>query len=273
MAALTALDCLFIRCAAVFDIAVRGFLAFCYFAPTLGISAETSSTEATLVFKADYENRQLEGVAPGIAVNKPVASDALQVDCTVARAGKCAVLSRVLPLASYISAGAYRAETDSMAMMSARYSAGDEFLYRFSLWVPPDWEFDSPKSIDSVWQFKRFSSPPDMFLAIKGRALVLRIGKSVQLTALPEVLRGQWMDVSLLVRWSDGIDGRVDGTVTGAASGTVAPLSYVGPTMRNEKPNAGYLKWGLYKPGKTDGSMHFKERMVRHDEIYVYRLK
>jgi hypothetical protein len=234
---------------------------------------EGEPTNGTLIFKADYEDKRVIDAAPGVSANMPAAADALQVSCDIARAGQCALVARVLPLPEYVSAEAYRAESDAMAMLSARYSAGESFVYRFSLWVPPDWFFDSTKSIDIVWQFKRFSSPPDMVFAIKGQALVLRIGKSAQLTAMPNMPRGQWVDVQLQVHWAANSEGRVGGTVRPAIGGNVVPLNYAGPTMLNAKPQAGYLKWGLYKPGKTDGTLSFPPRQVRLDEIYVYRLK
>ena len=225
-----------------------------------------------LVFVADYENRALNAGLEGVGANRPAAADALRIDCSVARSGECSIRSTVAPSVEYVSADAFRAESDAMALLPARYSAGDRFIYRFSLLVAKDWVFESPDAIDIVWQFKRFSSPPDMFVAIKGQALVLRVGKSKQLTLLPALPRGQWVDVTLTVHWSDAQAGLVESQTYLKGQPQGKPVSYVGVNMRNAQSQAGYLKWGLYKPGKLDGKMTFMKRSVWHDDISVTRL-
>jgi hypothetical protein len=123
-----------------------------------------------------------------------------------------------------------------------------------------------------VWQFKRFDGPPDMFVAVKGNSLVLRVGASAQVTLLELLPLGQWMDVDMKIDWSDRADGRLEGAVSTAKDVVLRNFEYAGATMRNGNPKAGYLKWGLYKPGKTDGSMQFQPRSVWHDDIYIYKL-
>jgi hypothetical protein len=197
---------------------------------------------------------------------------ALKVDCSVARSGKCSVMASIEENSVSVSAGAYRAESDTMKLLQTRYGAGDTLLYRFSLKLPADWETQPRSSIDIVWQFKRFDGQPDMFVAVKGNALVLRVGATAQVTLLESLPLGRWLDLDLKVHWSNRPDGKVEGTVSAESDAVLHHFEYAGATARNDKPNAGYLKWGLYKPGKTDRSMQFQPRSVWHDEIHVYKL-
>ena len=237
-----------------------------------GLAWAIDASADELVFVADYESRALNAGVEGVGAHRPAAADALQVDCGVARSGACSIRSTVAPGTEYVSADAFRAESDAMKLLPARYSAGDRFVYRFSLRLAGDWTFDSPSAIDIVWQFKRFSRAPDMFVAIKGQALVLRVGKSKQLTLLPAMPRGEWVDVKFMVRWSDAQAGLVEGQIYRAGQPLGKPVRFAGANMWNAQPQAGYLKWGLYKPGKLDGTMTFARRSVWHDDIEVTRL-
>ena len=198
--------------------------------------------------------------------------EALQVDCSVARAGRCSIRSEVRAESGSISAGAYRAESDSMKLFAIRYSPGETWRYRFSLLLPTDWQVAPTSSIDILWQFKRFDSRPDMFVAAKGNALVLRVGGHAQVTIFPALPLGRWVDVVMEVRWSAKEGGWVMGTITTVDGRVSNSFEYRGPTTWNDKPKAAYLKWGLYKPGKTDGSFSFPSRRVWHDEVKVERI-
>lgn len=223
------------------------------------------------IFTVGYE--PTENLATlGATLTTKSATSALKVDCSVARSGKCSVKAFIEKTAASVSAGAYRAESDTMQLLETRYSPGDTLLYRFSLKLPTDWDIQPRSSIDIVWQFKRFDGPPDMFVAVKGHSLVLRVGANAQVTLLEPLPLGSWLDIDLKVRWSARADGQAMGSVQVAGSNLSKSFQYLGPTARNDKPQAAYLKWGLYKPGKTDGSMQFQPRAVWHDDIYVYKL-
>ena len=226
---------------------------------------------AQAVFTLGYESAENLALVRATMDTNPSAR-ALKVDCSVARSGKCSVMASIEKDPASVTAGAYRAESDTMKLLPTRYSPGDTLLYRFSLKLPADWEIQPRSSIDIVWQFKRFEGPPDMFVAVKGNGLVLRVGATAQVTLLEPLPLGSWLDLDLKVHWSNGADGRVEGTVSTENDVVIHNFEYAGPTVRNDKPNAGYLKWGLYKPGKTDGSMQFRPHLVWHDEIYVYKL-
>ena len=203
---------------------------------------------------------------------KPKAADALQVDCTVARSGRCSMRSKVRLTSDYMSFGAHRAESDASKQKSTFYSAGERYLYRFSLRLAPQWAYDHRDAVDIVWQFKRTSSPPDMFVGVKGQHLVLRIGESAQLLLMDPVPRGQWIDVALDVRWSTGPDGLVSATATPMGSGPGPKKEFAGKNMRGAREKAGYLKWGLDKPGQTKKPDVGRESIVWHDDIRVERL-
>lgn len=203
---------------------------------------------------------------------KPKAADALQVDCTVARSGRCSMRSKVRLTKDYVSFDAHRAESDASKQKSTLYSAGERYLYQFSLRLAPQWTYDHRDAVDIVWQFKRTSSPPDMFVGVKGQHLVLRVGESTQLLLMDPVPRGQWIDVAIDVRWSPGADGLVSATAAPTGSRPGPKKEYTGKNMRDGREKAGYLKWGLYKPGQTGKADAGRESIVWHDDIRVERL-
>lgn len=231
----------------------------------------TAPANTHLIFKADYENRALDSGIPGIIAAKPVAADSMNVDCLKARSGTCSVASKVLPNADYVMAGAHRSESNTMHMAETLYSPGDVFLYRFSVMLAETWLEDSRDSIDSIWQFKRFGSKADMFVAVKGETIVWRITDKKQILLTSHLPRGIWLDFSFMVRWSADNDGVAELTILNAHDNSIRSFIYNGSNMWNSKPKNGYLVWGLYKPGRLKDPS-FEGRSVHHDEIYVYRI-
>lgn len=226
------------------------------------------------VLSVSYESGQPELSRQQVALVLPAARDAIRTDCTQARSGRCSLVTHLLPQLDYVSQGAWRAESNAMESLAVRYGPGDHFLYRFSLRLADGWDLrppasGAPRPVDIVWQFKRFDGPPDMFVAVKAGALVLRIGASTQLTLLPAPLpAGRWIDLAFDVRWATDARGEVG--VSAQVQGQAARgLRHAGPNLRNAKPQAGYLKWGLYLPDAQPG---FVPRTVWHDAIEVYRL-
>ena len=254
-------------------VVMKKYLALCgVFFLAAAVQALPMAAGAAVIFSMDYEQPANAAHIMATMPTQPIA-DALTVDCSVARSGRCSVRARVEAAASSISAGAYRAESDTMALLPTCYSPGDTVRYRFSLRLPADWQLQPRSAIDLVWQFKRFDGPPDIFVAVKGNSLVLRAGAKAQVTLLEPVPLGQWMDVDMTVHWSALPDGWVNGQVAVDNANAALPFDYAGPTTRNDKPGAAYLKWGLYKPGKTDGSMQFAPRTVWHDDIRIERVQ
>ncbi len=234
----------------------------------------TPPVAAMPVLSVDYESGQSQLSGQRGAVVLPAARDAIRTDCTQARSGRCSLATHLLPQPDYRSQGAWRAESNAMESLPVRYGPGDHFLYRFSLKLADDWDLrlpapGAPRPVDIVWQFKRFDGPPDMFVAVKAGALVLRIGASTQLTLLPAPLPpGRWIDLAFDVRWA--ADARGEVAVSARVQGQPArSLRHVGPNLRDARPQAGYLKWGLYLPDAQPG---FAPRTLWHDAIEVYRL-
>jgi len=239
----------------------------------VGAQAQAPRDDASVIFRADYESRELTSKVPGLAPEGPEAPDAQQIDCTVARAGQCSIVTRLRMEPSYISAGAHRSETSTSRIPGTLYSPGDHFRYSFSLLIDAGWQADTRESIDSIWQFKRFQGHPDMFVSIKGDTLVWRITDAQQITLAKALPRGEWLDFVFDIHWSTGADGRAELTVTNARSGASQKFSYEGANMRDGKPKGGYVKWGIYKPGQLKRTDAFPLRVVHHDNIEIDRLK
>ena len=235
-----------------------------------GTSASAKEEPGQVVFRADYENRQVTSGVKGLAADSPKATDALNVDCALARTGKCSLVTRVRMRDDYVSAGAHRAETSTSRIPETLYGPGEKFRYRFSLALDPSWSVDSRDSIDSVWQFKRFESQPDMFVAVKGNTIVWRIADLKQITLIDGLPLGEWLDFEFVIRWSDTGDGTAELTMRRGA--TTQTFRHDGRNLRDARPDGGYVKWGLYKPGQLGRKNAFLPRIVHHDDIEIVRL-
>jgi hypothetical protein len=199
--------------------------------------------------------------------------DAVQIDCAVARTGKCSLRTKVANTPDYFSAGKQRVEWNLATRKELRYSAGDHVSYRFSVRVPEGWKRDVRASPDIIWQFKRFGSVPDAFVAIKGAGLVLRVFGSRQVVLLKELPTGQWIDLKFEVSWSPQASGKIIYQVQ--LAGQQKPVSsgmLEGANMINGKPHAGYIKFGIYKPEYAK-SPDQAPRVVYIDDIIIERVQ
>lgn len=235
-----------------------------------GAASENCDTQnATLLMSINFETGTLNSGQVGVEPNFPKAKDALELVQKPARAGKYAVRVKIDKTSEYISAGAYRAEYGTVSNRASHYNEGDLRTYKFSLFLPEDWEKDDRASIDAVWQFKRFGKGPDMFLAIKGDDLVLRTLNLRQDVIVRNVNRGKWIDICLDVSWS-ATSGRVSGfSKYGDEKDFRRAFSFDGPNMLDTGRDKAYLKWGLYKPGYA-ASVTTRPRIVFIDDIGVY---
>ena len=254
---------------------MKFLLILFYLFPTLAFSESLFSKDAVKkILFLDYEFGQLELLDQNVVVVLPENINAIQTDCTQARRGRCSQLTQIHPYPDYISQSAWRAETNTMNFLPARYSPGDHFVYRFSIKLADDWDLRLPKegtsqSVDIIWQFKRFNGPPDMFVAVKSGALVLRISPSSQITLLPAPLPlGRWIDLEFDVHWAVDERGEVD-VLTKVHGQPDLKSHHLGPNLRNSRAQSGYLKWGLYMP---DAQSEFTPRTVWHDAIEVLRI-
>ena len=233
------------------------------------VSSISAASTPPPIFCLDYEAGTRTSEVIGVAVVKPNAADAISIDCTFARSGRCSIRSKVANTPEYISFGAHRAESDTQALMATRYSMGDAIRYAFSLYLPADWEVDSRDSIDIIWQFKRFGTSPDMFVAIKGKDIVLRLTGGKQVTLVTNYSTGQWIDFRIDALWSYESGGRVIAAIRQPAEEEFKEIVKIsGANMGDVRPRSGFLKWGIYKPAYKH-SVTSRPRIVFHDKICV----
>jgi hypothetical protein len=216
-----------------------------------------------------YEPGQDPPALQQLTRNRAPSPEALQIDCSRGRQGRCSQRATVGPGPRFIQAGATRAEADAMDLPALRYSPGERWSYRFSLWLPAAPASSPPLAI--LWQWKRFGGRPDAFLAQRGDALVLRIGPSASVILLKPIPTNRWLDLEVRTHWSPTANGWIEARVS---TGAQPPIlrRYSGPTTRDSRPRAAYVKWGLYQPGSIGGATIFPVRSVWHDAIDIRRL-
>lgn len=227
----------------------------------------------TLIFRADYETRDTMSGVNGMHATTGTAKDSLSVDCQIARSGKCSLVSKVGNSPDYLTEESHRSEVSTSQVPGVLYSAGERYVYTFSLFISDKWEVDDRNSIDSFWQFKRTSGPPDMFLTIKGDSIVWRVASQKQTVVFDKLPTGGWIDFKFDVTWSTGANGRAELTAVDTKTKRTVTLRKDGPNMRDGRARAGYLKWGIYKPGRADRKDEFPVRTLHHDDIAVYRVQ
>lgn len=236
---------------------------------------DATSVDDNTIFVADYENGADDSGVAGLQALSPAASSAITVSSEYSRSGQYSINHRVRKNDDYISAGAWRSESNSMGLRKSRYDQGDTIRYQFSIFLPPSWEIDDEKSVGIIWQWKRFSSRPDMFVLIRGGDIELRALTSSRVTVLKDYRVGEWIDLQFDVVHSARSDGSVRMSYK-YASETTYKLGneYSGATMLSDGPvDSTYLKWGLYKPDFDQSSFPYSERSIYHDDIRVQKLR
>jgi hypothetical protein len=230
-----------------------------------------SLAHAEPVLGADYETGGIDG-SPGVSAVPPAARDAITVSSAYARTGERSLRTELRWGPRWVSDGSPRAESNTLKLPASRYGEGDAFRYRFSLLLDPSWTPDARDSIDIVFQCKRVKSGPDVFVAVKGRDIVLRSPGGHQVDLVKDAPLGEWLDFTLDVRWSSGGDGEVRARAaraSGAAAGVTAP----GPTLPpGLEGRPGYVKWGLYKHDFDRSTRKAAPRVVYHDAVLIERL-
>jgi len=227
--------------------------------------------EAGEILHIGYESGNISP-QPGIVAERPIAADSISVDCSVARAGRCSLKTILRRTDAYISHGRHRAETETMQLGSLRYSAGEFYRYGFSFRTDEHWLYDNREAIDIIWQFKRFDSHSDMFIALKGHDVVLRVLASDQYVLKKDFQPGKWMDVMVDVLWSTESDGKVAVHLRAEGEGAYRLVaSFRGANVFNALPRFARPKWGIYKPAFPKSNFD-GPRIVFHDEIFVERL-
>jgi hypothetical protein len=156
-----------------------------------------------------------------------------------------------------------RAEYSTEQAPVTWYQEGDVRAYNLSVLLDPSWQADRPESPDIFMQFKRVRGQPDMFLAIKGKDLILRIGRDRQLDVIKDVEPGRWIDLALRVQWSQGAAGRVDVASRGVGKDEPfsKPKAITGANMDTRGGKA-YVKFGIYKPAGFAPRPHPQEHSL-----------
>jgi len=228
-----------------------------------------------VIFIADYEYGDVNSGVDGLQAFSPPADNAITVSSEYSRSGQYSINHRVRKSNDYISAGAWRAESNSISLRKSRYDQGDKIRYQFSIYLPSSWKIDDKDSIDAIWQWKRFSSRPDMFVLIRGADIELRALRSSRVTVLKNYRVGEWIDLQFDVVHSARGDGSVKMYYKYAdESNYKLGNEYKGATMLADGPvDSTYLKWGLYKPDFDLSSYPNGERSIYHDDIRVLELR
>ncbi len=257
--------------------------------PTVDLSTSTAltantnvfaSTTRKLIFSVNYETGKPNSGVPNILVYPAQNPDSITM-ISPGRSGRYAVKTKVGATKDYVTEGSPRAETASINISESLYSPGEKWEYKFSLKLESGWAIDPSGNGEIVWQFKRFSSGPDMAVTVKRNLIVLRTTSVNQntLVDLSRIPAGQWLDFKINVLWSTGSNGITEVWFKKASDANYTIVaSNSGPNMYNDAQKGAYLKWGIYRPGcKPEGGSYcnsspYSTRVVYHDDISVTRL-
>ena len=111
-----------------------------------------------------------------------------------------------------------------------------------------------------------------MFIAIKGKDIVLRLTGGIQETLVKNYSTGQWIDFRIDALWSYESGGKVIAAIRQPPEEEFKETVKIsGANMGDTRPRSGYLKWGIYKPG-YEHSTTSRPRILFHDKICVERL-
>lgn len=145
-----------------------------------------------------------------------------------------------------------RAEFSTIgAKDSTAYGEGDFRVYRTAIRLHTGWNWDD--SIAIFTQFKRISAGPDMFLAVKNKNIVLRIGRNgapnaSQTTIISNVSLDEWIEIILSVNWSYSDAGNVKSFYRYSSEQSYHNVTAIPGKNLQDPSRASYLKFGIYKP-------------------------
>jgi hypothetical protein len=203
---------------------------------------------------------------------KPEASDSLVVDCNIGYLSPCSLRTTIRGGKEYITFNAYRIEVSTERLPKTFYTNGDVFRYRFSFNLSSDWVFDVNNSSSIIWQFKRTSASPDMFISIYKGQLILRAVGGVSIVLLKSIPKSTWITLSMNVAWSIKDDGRVSVSVLDENASELNFVSFQGRNMQNVVGSKGYLKWGLYMPDIKEWVAPSSNWSLLHDGVEIIKV-
>ncbi|MGZ3725795.1 MAG: heparin lyase I family protein [Pseudobdellovibrio sp.] len=231
----------------------------CYLSLLLLIFSFSAAAE-TQILEVNFDG----ALPPGVVAKPPEAEDAISI-VPNGKNGSAAKI-KVMNSLDYISdADKIRAEYSTIGEKATLYREGDERSYQFSFKLDRSWVFDSRDSVDIIFQFKRTEGQPDMFVAVKGHDLVLRIAENRQMLIQKDIKADIWNDVKLHIKFSKTDKGHIESHFNNQNQNEDS-----GPNMR-DRDGATYLKWGIYKPDNFKNSTLTKSQahIVYIDEISV----
>lgn len=212
---------------------------------------ESLATDAAVV-RLSHESGEASLIAHDIELDRPEVRSSLVIDCEEARSGRCALRTEVLTVPGFVTHGAYRAEAHTLRNRSIGYCRSVQTSIEFSFKVAAGVRATAPNMITSIWQFKRTSTAPDAFFAIRDDKLIFRSGVSEAWVLLDPLPRNVWLDVKMKVEWSERSDGVFNIDLYNQMGVLAASLRWKGATLRNPVGGYGYMKWGQYKPNWID---------------------
>lgn len=245
---------------------------------------QRSSTVNTVIagdtlLDVTYENGQLNSGITGVSSSHASAPDANYMVQPGATGNYAIAHKMVYGDSSYMSDGAYRSESDAIALQAARFFPGDERRYEFSVllkdWTP--W-VSGPTYETNVFQLKvsgnstTGSGVPLQFRTARN-AMRLRYVGSTSIKDIISDLRpyvNQWLHFRVDVLWADGPTGymRTYMKLPGQSDYTLADEKTNYTTFAGDISvgNIGYIKWGVY--GLQEGLT----RIAYHDNIRIIKL-
>jgi len=233
-----------------------------------------NQTNIINIINIDYENNSIDSGYAKLEYESNI--NYTYTTSENASTGKYSLKTSVGSTDEFVSYGSPRAESSTIRINETLYSEGEKWEYAFSILIPNSWKVDNDRAAEIVWQFKRFNSPPDGFLAIKGESLVFRyIDKQVIL--YKNIKKSTWINIIFFIKWSKETIGE-----------TIIKYRYKNESynylkindanLRNSKPKSGYVKWGLYRPDcsqvKNNPCSKFlaEDRIIYHDDINIKKI-
>lgn len=247
------------------------FFAVANFSPASG--------QGTVLFNADYETGTMDSGIPGLigtsttgAGAAPDAAYMVQPGAT----GNWAIAHKIVQGdSSYYHGNNFRTESDAGGVRIARFKAGDELRYEFSLllkdWVP--WEEGQEVQISNVFQTK--TTDDDVIVPLMVRTLRNSINIRFTDRSTSNVVAdyrpyiNQYMHFRIDVKWSTQADGyfKVYVKLPGQPDYVLMTDKPGMITYPSESlSNFGRPSWGVY--GGTTGFT----RIVYHDDIRIIQL-
>jgi len=231
------------------------------------------------LLNTDYESGTLNSGISGISSSHATAPDANYMIQPGATGSWAIAHKMVYGDNGYYSDGAFRSESDAIALSSGRYFPGDERRYEFSVLLK-DWTAwqSGPTYETNIFQLKvSGNSTTDSGVPLQFRtarnALRLRYVGSSSITDIITDLRplvNQWLHFRVDVLWADGPTGYMKTymKLPGQSDYTLVDEKTNYTTFAGDVSvgNIGYIKWGGYvlQEGLT--------RITYHDDIKIYEL-